>query len=92
MSSSSDEIGSNGIPFWAEVPSPGSSASWFVEDLVRRSLGVGGFVGGRGRRPGLGGVGGEAASASSSSLGITAGRRRDIEIFSVLPPGMAILK
>ena len=53
--------------------------------------GGGGLLGGRGRRPGLGGVGGEGGGVWFSSLGMTAGRSRAMEIFSVEPPGIAIL-
>ena len=54
--------------------------------------GGGGLFGGRGRGPGLGGVGGDGGGDwSLSSLGIMAGRRRAMDIFSVEPPGMAIL-
>ena len=90
-SSSSEEIGSSAIWVWSDVPSPGSCVPWAEEDRVCLDDGGGGFSGGRGRRPGLGGVGGEGGCSSSSSLGITAGRRRAMEIFSVVPPGIAIL-
>lgn len=52
----------------------------------------GGFLGGRGLLPGRGGDGGGdgVSSRSFSSVGITAGFKRDIEIFSGLPPGIAI--
>ena len=62
--------------------------------LVCRWEGGGGLAGARGRRPGglgEGGVGG-VSSKSSSSEGRIAGRKREIEMFSELPPGIATLK
>ena len=52
----------------------------------------GGFLGGRGLLPGRGGDGGAGGVrlSSSSSVGMTAGFRREIEIFSGLPPGIAM--
>ena len=52
----------------------------------------GGFLGGRGLLPGRGGEGGGdgVRSRSSSSVGMTAGFSREIEIFSGRPPGIAI--
>ena len=75
----------------ADVPSPGSSSD-LAKDRKRRVEGGGGLLGGLGRRPGLGGVGGEGGSCCWSSLGMTAGFNRAMEIFSEVPPGRAILK
>ena len=61
-------------------------------ERVRLVEGGGGLVGGRGRRPGRGGDGGGLGVISrfSSSVGMTAGRSREIEMFSGRPPGIAI--
>ena len=63
-----------------------------MSDRVRRVDVGGGFLGGRGLRPGRGGDGGGGGVRSrfSSSVGIMAAFRREIEMFSGLPPGIAM--
>ena len=59
---------------------------------MRREDAGGGFLGGLGLLPGRGGDGGGEGVRSrlSSSVGITAGFNREIEMFSGLPPGIAM--
>ena len=58
---------------------------------MRLFEGGGGLVGGRGRLPGLGGVGGSCGGSSLSSLGKTAGRNLAMFMLSVGAPGIATL-
>ena len=59
---------------------------------MRLVEGGGGFDGGRGLGPGLGGDGGDAGFSWLLISGMIAGRSLAIEILSVVPPGIAILK
>ena len=63
-----------------------------VSERVRLDVAGGGFLGGRGLLPGRGGDGGGdgVSSRSFSSVGMIAGFSREIEMFSGLPPGIAI--